>query len=762
MRKTLKKMKTYAQAHVSWLVALSLLLFLVTGGLLAAINFGAFTTKVPTPETYTFTSDWTILDLERHLEAGDVATISMVQETTSSQPVAGRGMGATATDNGASTVLAAKTTSGQWVRVNLSVTPTDALVALRSLGYGPLIAIDSVSQIPTTYTPASSSSASLLGTLLTIVIIGSLLGLVIFIFRRSRNGNQTEIGKFKGGAGTNLQIILPPDPENPNRLENNAPRPVSFADVAGCDEAKRELTEVVEFLKAPEKFSAVGALMPRGVLLYGDPGGGKTLLARATAMEAGVPFCSVPGSGFVEMYVGVGAQRVRNLFTTAKKFGKAIIFIDEIDALGKTRGGPNSNDEREQTLNQLLAEMDGFGSSENIIVIGATNRLDTLDPALLRPGRFSRKVAVPKPDPIGRRAILDIHAKGKPLAAEIDLNTLARKTAGMSGADLADLLNEAAIFAARRDDKIISLQDVNDGWLKSIAGTSRQRSMDERERSIIAGHEVGHALLGKLFGVRQQVEVISLYAHGDALGVTASSQEDDNLPSEKDIHGRLVQLMGGRAAEAILFDNVTAGASNDLSKAEHIATLMVTKWGMGVDPLENKGRGKAHLLGRGPLSLRVLEEGTEISAEVRGAMDRAIAYILDEAYKQARETLLSERERLNRIAGYLFENEKIDNAEFEKLYAGTLTPSPKMMDDWRSVKSHPRSWEEIANLAAAVKVKLPPVVVTPLITPSITTAEEPRPRKRNVLAKKVPRWRRLLKPTLRLPTFSRRRKSTQE
>jgi cell division protease FtsH len=759
MRKTLKKIKTLAQVHVSWVIGLSLLLFLVAGGLLAAINLGAFTTKIPTPETYTFTSDWTILDLERHLEAGEVAIITTVQDS-SNPAVVGRGIGATSTGSVAATVLAVQTTSGQWIRVNLDITPTDALVALRSLGYGRLIAIDSVTQIPTTYTPGGDGSSSLSNTLLTILVIGVIIGLVIFFYHRSRNGGQFGFGKFRGGG--NLQIILPPDPNDPDRTEHNAPRPVSFADVAGCDEAKRELTEVVEFLKSPEKFHAVGAVIPRGVLLYGDPGTGKTMLARAAASEAGVPFCSVPGSGFVEMYVGVGAQRVRSLFTTAKKFDKAIVFIDEIDALGKARGGNNSNDEREQTLNQLLAEMDGFGSSENIIVIGATNRIDTLDSALLRPGRFSRKVNVPKPEAAGRRAILEIHAKDKPLSPEIDLNILARKTAGMSGADLADLLNEAAIFTARRDDKIISLQDINDGWLKSIAGTSRQRSMDERERSIIAGHEVGHALLGKLFGVRQQVEVISLYAHGDALGVTASSQEDDNLPSEKDIHGRLIQLMGGRAAEAILFDNVTAGASNDLSKAERIATLMVTKWGMGVDPLENKGRGKAHLLGRGSLSLRVLEEGTEISAEVRVAMDRAIAYILDEAYKQARETLLCERERLNRIAGYLFENEKIDNTEFEKLYAGTLTPSPEMMEEWRSVKSHPRSWEEIASLAAAVKTKLPSVVISSLITPSIAVAQESRPRKRNVLAAKIPRWRRLLRPALRLPTFSRRGKSLQE
>jgi cell division protease FtsH len=296
---------------------------------------------------------------------------------------------------------------------------------------------------------------------------------------------------WAGKVSGNYEVILPADLHGLDGDTGSVARPVRFADVAGCDEAKLELTEVVEFLKFPDRFRALGASIPRGLLLYGPPGTGKTMLARAAATEAGVAFVSMSGSGFVEMYVGVGAKRVRNLFAVARKFGKAIIFVDEIDALAKTRGGNNANDEREQALNQLLAEMDGFSSSDSIVVIAATNRMDTLDHAVLRPGRFTRKVNVPLPDIDGRRAILGIHAVGKPLDEAVDMEAIARRTAGMSGAQLADLLNESAIYAARRTHEKITPVDVHDGWLKSILGTSRKRSMDERERSIIAAHEAG-------------------------------------------------------------------------------------------------------------------------------------------------------------------------------------------------------------------------------------------------------------------------------
>jgi cell division protease FtsH len=421
------------------------------------------------------------------------------------------------------------------------------------------------------------------------------------------------------------------------------------------------------------------------------------MLARAAATEAGVAFVSISGSGFVEMYVGVGAKRVRNLFAVARKFGKAIIFVDEIDAIAKTRGGNESNGEREQTLNQLLAEMDGFATSESIVVIAATNRMDTLDQAILRPGRFTRKVNVPLPDIDGRRAILAIHAVGKPLDGAVDIEAIARRTAAMSGAQLADLLNEAAIYAARRSHETIMPVDIHDGWLKSLLGTSRKRSMDERERSIIAAHEAGHAVCGRLFGDRRRVEEISLFAHGDALGVTVSSAEDDYLPSESDLRSTLIALMGGRAAEAILFEDVTAGAANDLEKAADIATRMVTKWGMGHDP----DCSDLGVSGRGTLSLRVVDDETSLSVGVRAAMDRAINAILDGAYSQAREALLIEMKRLTRVAAFLYEHERIDGAQFEALFDGTLAPSVDVERQWRSAKSKPRSWDEIDNLIAS-------------------------------------------------------------
>ena len=671
-----------ARRHTALTVGLAVAGFAIAGILSLAAVTGAFTPEAPSANTYTFTADWTILDLERHIEAGEVATISLVAPSG--------GPGGAATTSGAADVLAARTTSGQWVRVSLDVSPADALVALRSLGFGRLIAANSVAQMPATngVSGSDSNSSDPLGAIPGIAMVVILLVVVVIFMRRT--------GMNSGSGSGNYQVIPPSDPGYEGE-RRSVVRPVSFADVAGCDEAKLELTEVVEFLKSPERFRALGASIPRGVLLYGPPGTGKTMLARAAATEAGVAFVSISGSGFVEMYVGVGAKRVRNLFAVARKFGKAIIFVDEIDAIAKTRGGNESNGEREQTLNQLLAEMDGFATSESIVVIAATNRMDTLDQAILRPGRFTRKVNVPLPDIDGRRAILAIHAVGKPLDGAVDIEAIARRTAAMSGAQLADLLNEAAIYAARRSHETIMPVDIHDGWLKSLLGTSRKRSMDERERSIIAAHEAGHAVCGRLFGDRRRVEEISLFAHGDALGVTVSSAEDDYLPSESDLRSTLIALMGGRAAEAILFEDVTAGAANDLEKAADIATRMVTKWGMGHDP----DCSDLGVSGRGTLSLRVVDDETSLSVGVRAAMDRAINAILDGAYSQAREALLIEMKRLTRVAAFLYEHERIDGAQFEALFDGTLAPSVDVERQWRSAKSKPRSWDEIDNLIAS-------------------------------------------------------------
>jgi cell division protease FtsH len=465
---------------------------------------------------------------------------------------------------------------------------------------------------------------------------------------------------------------------------------VALSDVAGCDEAKLELTETIEFLRSPERFHQLGARIPRGILMFGPPGTGKTMLARAVAAEAGVPFFHASGSDFVEKYVGVGARRLRDLFARARKGGRGVIFLDEFDALGKARGGPQSHEEREQTLNQLLVELDGFATTDDIVVIAATNRLDVLDPAVLRPGRFTRKIHVGLPDVVGRRQILEVHARGKPMAASCDLDGLARRTYGFSGAQLADLLNEAAILTARRGGAEITPEDLHAGWLKVAVGTSRHRSMDERERSIIAAHEVGHAICGKVHGDKRRVEEISLFAHGEALGVTVSSQEDNELPAESDLRARLVALMGGRAAEELLFHEVTGGAANDFEMANQIATSMVTRWGMGRDP-ESKDAGTS---GRGALSFFVAREGVSLPPEIQPSATRAIGAILDEAYTQACATLIDQMETLRRIAAYLVEEERVDGDTFDALFAGTrLVPSADA--EWRPAAARPRPWGDI-------------------------------------------------------------------
>jgi cell division protease FtsH len=471
---------------------------------------------------------------------------------------------------------------------------------------------------------------------------------------------------------------------------------IRLSDVAGCDEAKLELTETIEFLRTPERFHKLGARIPRGIMLYGPPGTGKTMLARAVAAEAGVPFHHASGSEFVEKYVGVGAKRVRELFAQARKMGRGVIFFDEFDAIGKTRGGPNSHEEREQTLNQLLVELDGFGTTDDVVVIAATNRLDTLDSAVLRPGRFNRKIHVGLPDVQGRREILAVHARNKPIAEAVDLEDTARKTYGFSGAMLADVLNEAAILAARRSVEEIGPEDVHGGWLKVAVGTSRRRSMDERERSIIAAHEVGHAICGKVHGDKRKVEEISLFAHGEALGVTVSSQEDNDLPSESDLRARLVALMGGRAAEELLFHEVTGGASNDFEAANRIATAMVTRWGMGRDPEASDGG----ISGRGSLSFLVPTGERNLPSDVQAAATRAIRAILDDAYAEASATLVAHISTLRRLAAYLVEHERVDGETFDELFDGRRVV-PKAEDEWRAATARPRDWGDVVDIAAA-------------------------------------------------------------
>ena len=610
---------------------------------------------------FTYTVAWTFPELTRAIEAGEVVGVSVATARSSlalpnasPEPVDGW--------------LVARTADGGLVIVRAAIPTVDAIAALRSLGYGRLLTVEA---IELTRSPGGMAGTTLPVTLL--VTIG-LIALVLGVRRRGAGE-----GRAWAVAGPGVQA------------ERSS---VRLADVAGVDEAKLELVETIEFLRDPGRFRAVGAKPVRGVLLFGPPGTGKTMLAKAVAAEAEVAFFAASGSDFVEKFVGVGAGRIRSLFAAARKAGKGVIFIDEIDAIAKTRGGPMSHEEREQTLNQLLVELDGFGPNDDIVVIGATNRLETLDPAVLRPGRFTRKVHVPLPDRDDRAEILAVHARDKPLAPTVDLAAIARKTYGFSGAMLADVLNEAAIFAARGERTTIDPDDVQKGWLKVAVGTSRIRSMDERERSIIAAHEAGHAVCGTLAGEKRRVEEISLYQHGEALGVTVSSSEDDALPAESDLRARLVALMGGRVAEELLFHEYTGGASHDFAQATDLATMMVTRLGMGSDP-EGEDLGET---GRGILSAIAITEAAKPSVEVAAAQDRAIRAILDDAYARARTLLLGRMDLLDAVGGYLYEHERMTGDDFEAIVAGRLRPTST--SDWRAPSAAPRPWHEIPGVFA--------------------------------------------------------------
>jgi len=452
------------------------------------------------------------------------------------------------------------------------------------------------------------------------------------------------------------------------RVVRDMERPqVTFADVAGAEEAKQELAEVVEFLKEPEKFIRLGARIPKGVLMIGPPGTGKTLMARAVAGEAGVPFFSISGSEFVEMFVGVGASRVRDLFERAKAEAPAIIFVDEIDAVGRHRGAGlgGGHDEREQTLNQILVEMDGFETGANVIVIAATNRPDILDPALLRPGRFDRKVIMDNPDLRGRHDILKVHAKGKPLAADADLDSLARITPGFSGADLENLINEAAILAARRNKKSISMNELQESMERVIMGPERKtRIISEKEKRSIAYHEAGHAILFHLLEHAPPVQKITIVPRGRAGGYVLSLPESDMmLRSREEFEDELVATMGGRAAEEIIFKQFTTGASSDLQQATARARAMVTQYGMS----ERMGP-RAFGGGTGSLFLgRDLYEQRDYSEHAAEEIDTEVKRILQSAYDRAKQMLTQNREKLEGIANILIEQETLDRPSFEEL-----------------------------------------------------------------------------------------------
>ncbi len=453
------------------------------------------------------------------------------------------------------------------------------------------------------------------------------------------------------------------------RMTPDSPK-IGFKDVAGVDEAVEELQEIKEFLENPKKFQALGARIPKGVLLYGPPGTGKTLLARAVAGEAGVPFFSISGSDFVEMFVGVGASRVRDLFEQAKQASPCIVFMDEIDAVGRHRGAGlgGGHDEREQTLNQLLVEMDGFELKDNIILIAATNRPDILDPALLRPGRFDRQIVVDRPDRIGRRKILEVHAKGKPIAPEIDLDTLAAGTPGFTGADLANLVNEAALLAARRGKKTIEQEELEEGIMRVIAGPEKKtRLLSEEERKITAYHELGHAIVGHYLEHTDEVHKISIISRGQALGYTISlPREDRYLTTKTALMHQLAAILGGRAAEELVFQEVTTGAANDLEKVTSTAKQMIMRYGMS-EKLGPRVLGRNHDM---PFLGREMGNEPDYSEEIAREIDDEIRRVIEEAHDLAVTVLKEHMNDLHRLSGILIERETIDKDQFERLLAG--------------------------------------------------------------------------------------------
>jgi len=491
-----------------------------------------------------------------------------------------------------------------------------------------------------------------------ILIIGIMW---MFIMRQAQSGGNQALNFGRSRA---------------KRLGENLSK-VTFADVAGVDEAKQELGEVVEYLKNPKKFQALGAKIPKGVLLLGPPGCGKTLLARAVAGEAGVPFFHISGSDFVEMFVGVGASRVRDLFDTAKANRPSLVFIDEIDAVGRQRGAGlgGGHDEREQTLNQLLVEMDGFDPNTGVILLAATNRPDVLDPALLRPGRFDRRVMVDTPDLQGRLAILKVHAKDKPFAEDVDLETLARRTPGFSGADLSNLINEAALFAARQDKTRIDMDDLAESIERVMAGPQRKsRLLTERDKENVAYHELGHAIVGHELPDADPVHKVSILPRGMALGYTIQLPDEDKFMHRKgELLDEITVLLGGRVAEEIVFGEVATGAQNDLERASDLARRMVMEYGMS-DVLGPLSLGKRH---GNPFLGRDIMEERNYGEEVATAIDKEVRRIIDDCYARARDILTARRPLMDSIKDVLLEREIIEREEFETLMAGgTLPPKP--------------------------------------------------------------------------------------
>ena len=519
------------------------------------------------------------------------------------------------------------------------------------------------------YEYISGSSGSWLVNLLPSIIMGVLLVVLLVLMMRKMNN-----------VGGDMNRTLNFGKINAKRNENGDDK-TTFDQVAGADEEKEELSEMVEFLKSPEKFNSLGARIPKGVLLVGPPGTGKTLLARAVAGEANVPFFSISGSDFVEMYVGVGASRVRDLFSQAKKEAPSVIFIDEIDAVGRHRGAGmgGGHDEREQTLNQLLVEMDGFGKNQGVIVIAATNRPDILDPALLRPGRFDRQVTVGYPDTKGREAILKVHAKGKPLAPDVDFNVIANSTVGFVGADLENLLNEAALLAARRNKMAITMEEIEEATIKVIVGTEKKsHKMTDKEKRLTAYHESGHAVATFFLEGQDPVRQVSIIPRGMAGGYTMSvPTEDKSYKTKNGMLDDIVVLLGGRVAEKLVLGDISTGASNDIERATQVAKSMVTQYGMSdrIGPVSyNSGSGEV-FLGRD------YGHAKDYSEAFAQEIDEEISSIIHNGYERTEKILTDHMDKLEELAQYLIRYEKIDGDKFDKLMKGELESTAEAAED---------------------------------------------------------------------------------
>ena len=503
----------------------------------------------------------------------------------------------------------------------------------------------------------ASENSWLIDLLPNIILFGALVVFWIYFMRKLSNGMGGD-GKTMGFGKAKIKSI------------SDEKRKTTFADVAGADEEKEELREIVEFLKDPKKYNELGARIPKGVLLVGPPGTGKTLLARAVAGEAGVQFFSISGSDFVEMFVGVGASRVRDLFEQAKKNSPCIIFIDEIDAVGRQRGAGlgGGHDEREQTLNQLLVEMDGFGANEGVIMIAATNRPDILDPALMRPGRFDRQVIVGRPDIKGREEILKVHAKGKPLAPDVVLKTIAKSTAGFTGADLENLLNEAALLAARKDLKAITMTEVEEATIKVVVGAEKKsRVMSDAEKKLTAYHEAGHAIATYFCPTQDPVHQISIIPRGMAGGFTMSlPSEDKSYRSKKEMKEDIDVLLGGRVAEALIIGDISTGASNDIERATKLAFAMVAQYGMSdtLGPIAYSADDSNVFLGK------ELGHSKNYSESTAAKIDKEVSDIITTGYNKTEEILKNNIGRLHEVAKFLISNEKMSGDEFKKVMEG--------------------------------------------------------------------------------------------